>query len=1812
MKSQAWLAAMAALIGLTLITVRGDGPASTDAAAQALAAERTKLLGKIPDAPANAVAFDAAQIRPLVDDDEHFKIEKNNPVPGLTTAWVGRPSYLLRDPDYDGGYWILSDVKPDRYSVGLWYESGKAGAEASQGIYGAVFLYQNGRIMACDRTTDPIQIAPGVFFAEIHTAQTEALQSGDEIAVLPQKGNRIRVARLTLYKDKPAAGRGWVPINFGGWWWNRETALGLSVDPEFLPAPGKTVGDLRRYFRFTQLAGLPSDLRKAADGKAIARCRIANPLGVPLKIDYTADVRAYCREIVGSDKATVVIQPHSRITREISFSLIPDSARYTIDCRAKALNPPGLGWPEADTISYFPGYRQSVPWRDPFSAWDGRALAFSEALPGARSRFALDGAWEAAFTTSLEPPMPPPAGLDWKPRSVPFSRGDMRTDKLSPRPHGLYVRRTFVVPAAGANQTYRLAIEDVTDEATAYVNGQRVGNVRGGNTPLICDVTPHLKAGTNEVMIVVRDLLAIMDPAYVNPTNPVMSQDYLDAPGLASQEGLALGSVDMQSSPSVAASDVLVITSVRRQEITARFQVTNHDKAPRKLYVAARVLDAGQPVMELGNGQIELAPEQSSPLTLTQPWKNPVLWGPGHPQLYTLAVEITDAASGQPVDLLRTRFGFRESWIENSRIMWNGVPVNLKGSTVHGGQGVNIGDIMLSRGAYEPDFMDEFGYLCSFALTDVSNSSSRHNVERDAFWESARRNALAGAAVYASHPCIIAWDLSNEWLCFLIYGGADVMAGARRLKAFADAVQAFDPSRWTFFDGDGDLRGLHDNISTHYVVEGSHPSAIAGFGFDGHSVYYPDGAFFRPLNRDFRPGEKVKLNAYQDEFYAYGEKVLMDTENLWKTANLMPPGPSKFAGDEDVLSPAFDSGSGPIGWMWKQNIDAQRDLGVASVCNYSFLPGVAGRGHMTQCFIMPDVTHHFFGGGLFARKYSLHNDLLVPAKFELRWRLVDPTGEVVTRGKDKRAMVSGDLQRGVLGFALPEVPAHTTFTLDVQLLADGKFAYGEARDVEVWPAPAKAPAPLGPLARKLMLFDPVGRSATVLQQAGIPFEAVKTLDVPGDPAATVLIIGEGAVQDTDNEATGPLNSYVSAGGRIVVLAQDKNLPGLPVRTALEPKEWSSMPFVRTPQHPVMNGISSWDLHFWTPDRVTARGAYTRPESGGFVAIVDSGTDTGMDWVQMMECYRGKGLYLLCQLPLVAKYNAEPMAREILGRLITYAAGAAPFRMPDRTLQVQAAAGAPVAARLRDIGVLCDEVKADTPATEATVRLVDAQLLEPTSTVPTACQAVLNAGGTLIIHGATPAQQGLLTQLAGKPVTVTVQPFGTWEGRGCRNGFTALTPGLSQVDLYWKRYEGHESATCQAEQPQFKLEDFNTWSASATDAVEHIFPGALVEIPVGKGRLILDETRWETTNQQLIPLAGRLLSSMLTGLNVEIEPFAAPPSLPKNVAYKPVDLTALANRGFVDEVGDDGQGGWSDQGPLIDLREFPTGRQMFGGVPFLVGAEPHGCIVLQSSMRPFPAQQPDAVTIPLGFPAQGLYFLHSATYSGGDTNGLYQIQYDDGTVYNLWLVGGENIRDWTAAPMSFPRERGTASRVVWTGNTRVFQGVSVFQMLWVNPKPDVPIKAVRFDNPGRKGCPILISLTAAVKSDKSEAEVAAAQARAKELLAKGQTGFDANKDQEARDFFKQAADADPTLSGAHRMLAQVCERMKDEAGAMAAYQAWADAGATAPLPYNRIGEMLERKKDYKGALDAYTKSLQVEWNQPPIIAAKQRLADLLSK
>ena len=119
-----------------------------------------------------------------------------------------------------------------------------------------------------------------------------------------------------------------------------------------------------------------------------------------------------------------------------------------------------------------------------------------------------------------------------------------------------------------------------------------------------------------------------------------------------------------------------------------------------------------------------------------------------------------------------------------------------------------------------------------------------------------------------------------------------------------------------------------------------------------------------------------------------------------------------------------------------------------------------------------------------------------------------------------------------------------------------------------------------------------------------------------------------------------------------------------------------------------------------------------------------------------------------------------------------------------------------------------------PLDGSATMLVDAATLPAGFAAPAEWKAALEQGATIIVHGASPEQKPLLANLAGRPVEIKIHPYSMWEGRGCRNGFTWLTPGMSHVDLYWKEYDGWEGAGFQAEVAKYKIADLNYWSVSA--------------------------------------------------------------------------------------------------------------------------------------------------------------------------------------------------------------------------------------------------------------------------------------------------------------------------------------------------------------------------------------------------------------
>lgn len=1762
----------------------------------------------VPDAQGGYV-YEATSAKPLVEGLD-FKVEKGTPVKGLTTAVVQRP-LLIGLPNVCGMYWRLGAIKPGRYWVGVLIQTADGAGKPEAASTGELMdFYLNGRLMHVTTLGDPVQVAPGQWFAEAQSATAESVKENDEIELLGNYGSRVRAARLVLHTTEPRRGAHRMRINPGQNAFNEETSLGLSAETGFLPAKGKEIASCMADCCYGPEQWIEStdDLLRGPDGKPVAQCLLFNPLPVPMEVDYECVVKGYQMQVAGRDAEKITLAPHACVTRKIPFDVTADDTSYAMTATIHAVKKPDLGWPAFDELAFFPGFRHMVPWTDPFNYTFHRRLGVKNVMAGPRPRMALHGVWEAAFTRDLKPVAPPPANLKFDQVTVPPQWGKFANFN-DPKSNAVYVRRKFTLTADQAKQVARLVVDSVSSEGTLYVNGQQVGNVRGYGTPLVADATGAVRAGENELLLVIRNKLAITNPQYVNADNPAESTQYMDAPGdcnssLSMGGGFcaAGGGAWLELMPEVWARDVKVDTSVRKGTVDARFCVVNASKQEAKLKVKVSVEDARNPVLSLGDQELTLKAGESMDMNFTKKWKNAKLWDWHQPNLYVMAVEIVDAQTGKRLDLARERFGFRETWVDRDRVFFNGRAVRF--NSVGTAPSISIrAAITLGRGSLCTDFNDETGDPITCLVTGLVNTPSKYNIASDLFWKTTEDNALTAIRRAWNHPCIIAWDLSNEWYTYAPYTGADMTLAGKRFIGLSHAAEKLDPSRWTFFNGDHDIGGLHYVLSTHYMLEGAGRDPRAGFEFDGHSSYFPDGAFLKPFDKELKPGDDLVTNIHGPAPYKVGSKLLTDTENQWKVAGYQPPGSCKFMDEENMLSPSQEASAGPVMWMWKQNFDGHRDLNMAIHSNHEETVGTITRGQLLQTFIMPDTAHHGFAGRKFVRNYSILNDLFRPAAMSFQWRLVGPDGNKVLDGTDEQKMESGTTHRAVLSLTLPTVTVRTKYTLELRLYSEDQFACGEDRDIEVWP---DMPVTGGEATRKIVLFDPKGNTAKSLQAAGVKFETATSLAAPtGEASATVLIVGEGALDENTAKQMAALAPFVEHGGRVLVLAQSVLPAGLPVKTALEPREWVSQPYVRMGTHPLLKGVTSWDLHFWAPDRVSARGAYSKPEGGSALPLVDSGAEAGLEWVQVMEIYRGKGLYLLCQLPLVAGYDQEPMAREMLAKSLTYVAGAETFLSPTKRLRLIGVKDGLTSKKMQELGVTFDLVApdADLDATRPTLFEAGAA---PSAAQKASWKTSLAKGATLVVSGVKPDDASWLGELTGATVRVTVPRYRMWEGRGYRSAFDPLTAGLSHLDLYWKQYVWNSNAT---ENPELGIEPLQDWTVDVEGGRELVFPGALVEIKTGEGRIVIDQRRWMTQHDRLTKQTGRNLSALAIGLGVGITPPPPPREWPQNLAYRPIDLTPYANRSLIDDVGEDGKGGWSDQGPDADLRSFPTGDQMFRNVPFKVGAGAKSIVVLKSAAKPPKSNTPDEVTIPIGYPVEGLCFLHSAAYTGGQV-AIYQIQYADGTTAEIRLRNNENIRDWASkSGGEFTNERGTKSYVAWTGSCKMFSPISVLLMQWVNPNPEMPVKALRFAIADGDSVPILIGLTAGVKRDAKEA--AQNMVKAQDLLKQAVQAADASKSAEAKTLLKKAIVLSPDFAAAHQMLADLCEKAGNEDETLEAYRQWTASNPQTPLPWNRLGQLLEKRKDYKGALEAYTRSLKVEWNQPPAIEAKVRLERQLS-
>lgn len=191
----------------------------------------------------------------------------------------------------------------------------------------------------------------------------------------------------------------------------------------------------------------------------------------------------------------------------------------------------------------------------------------------------------------------------------------------------------------------------------------------------------------------------------------------------------------------------------------------------------------------------------------------------------------------------------------------------------------------------------------------------------------------------------------------------------------------------------------------------------------------------------------------------------------------------------------------------------------------------------------------------------------------------------------------------------------------------------------------------------------------------------------------------------------------------------------------------------------------------------------------------------------------------------------------------------------------------------------------------------------------------------------------------------------------------------------------------------------------------------------------------------------------------------------------VDIRKFCNMGFADDKPGNGKGGWSDEGPMNDMRDFKTGKRKFYGVTFDI-IDPqtnNGKSVITMYGKSITPSMPKKVIIPINRKARVLYFLHAASWGSPGDIAEYVVNFADGTKKEVKINIPGNCNNWWNG--YDPKEESKPVPVKVTNTTTgkpAWRYLRVFELATDSKK--VPIKSVEIISAEGGQTPIVIAIS----------------------------------------------------------------------------------------------------------------------------------------
>ncbi len=408
----------------------------------------------------------------------------------------------------------------------------------------------------------------------------------------------------------------------------------------------------------------------------------------------------------------------------------------------------------------------------------------------------------------------------------------------------LWYRQTFTLPVDWKDQDVLLHFGAVTWQCTVSVNGKPVGQHTGGYNAFSFDVTEHLRAGENELI--------------VSAWNPVAS-DVPDAQVLGKQRQKPSGifytaatgiwqTVWLEPVPKVHITSIKITPDVDAKSVHLSAQISGSPTAVASVQIFDNEHALGELALVRGDAET------------TIPMPEPKLWTPEFPHLYTLKIQLRNSEKDRGGDTVTSYFAMRKISLGKDdkgqlKMMLNNQPVFQRGVLDQGywPDGIytaptdaalkydlevtkELGFNMSRKHAkVEPDrwyyWADKLGVLVWQDMPQMFGKKGDLSATAKAQFEKEWREEMAQ---FHNHPSIIVWTTFNEG-----WGQHDTERVVALTKQLDPSRLVNNASGWTDMNC-GDIHDTHAYPTPNCELPTPTRSSVCGeFGglgmrVDGH------------------------------------------------------------------------------------------------------------------------------------------------------------------------------------------------------------------------------------------------------------------------------------------------------------------------------------------------------------------------------------------------------------------------------------------------------------------------------------------------------------------------------------------------------------------------------------------------------------------------------------------------------------------------------------------------------------------------------------------------------------------------------------------------------------------------------------------------------------------------------------------------------------------------------------------------------------------------------------------------------------------